>query len=946
MESTIRVLAFGWYGAGNVGDELLLQTLRCWCDEFGVTLAALSIDPEHTRATHGIEATDAYDLPSVACAMQRSDLFVLGGGGLFQTHHKFSVSGLYSYTQADIAAYARPVLMAQQMGVPVLLWAQGVGPLNSAEARDIVRDIFSNAMYVSVRDEGSRMLLNEIGVARDIVVAPDPVWTIPTIETCKPPLTNGKRIAIILRPWAFAQGWEQSFIDAFRDVISKEDRTLVWISFQSHDVPGRSESDSSYLRNLAREIGAECPQEWIEGADISQLIQAIASCDSVISMRLHAQMLALKMDKPVLCVEYDPKMTVVSEQARVPNLLRVRPGASVSDWREAMLELLSSEQQERPLGESGIKSVAASATAHRTVLQQSFVTAFERRSVRSWTSGRFDWLSAWADDLSYRLFAEANGKLAATNQAVAERDGRIARLEQVVTERDGQIAALGQAASERDGEIVALQQTITERDGLIASLNQAVAEREEQIVALHQAAAEQDGLITKLKMEIFKLNVSTSWKITRPMRFLKQFTLSPKRSTYRLLRTIFWNLPAPLRQVLHAPRHRFVRYVRTLPPMPSPSNASATTNDLTWAEFSDRVLANRSNYRGVFIQELVIDWNVPLYQRPQHISAALGRMGFLVVYRTDNWAGDDVEGFREVSLNVWITNRHEVSDIRGGVRSLYSTAYAHTPELIMEGGKRGVLIYEYIDHIDPEISGDGENILRLLKLKEFAFGGGADYIVASSKVLYQEAVDAVGSEKVILVPNGVDTKHYRNPVHDETEVPNALVEFKRKHKTVVGYFGALAPWLWYDVISELVALRSDLGFVFIGPDYYSGSEQLPKSDNVLYLGPVNYGVLPAYAKKFDVCFIPFKPGEIARTTSPLKLFEYFALEKPVVVTSDMVECVEFPEVFSGGSVLGLNEALDKAIAAKDDPQLKKRLADLADQNDWEQRALEMSKAFI
>ena len=104
-------------------------------------------------------------------------------------------------------------------------------------------------------------------------------------------------------------------------------------------------------------------------------------------------------------------------------------------------------------------------------------------------------------------------------------------------------------------------------------------------------------------------------------------------------------------------------------------------------------------------------------------------------------------------------------------------------------------------------------------------------------------------------------------------------------------------------------------------------------------------VLPAYARQFDICFIPFAPGEIAKTTLPLKLFEYFALEKPVVVTSEMLECVAFKEVFSGDSASALSQAIDAAIQVKNDAGFKKRLAELAEENDWEARAKAMEFIF-
>jgi hypothetical protein len=215
--------------------------------------------------------------------------------------------------------------------------------------------------------------------------------------------------------------------------------------------------------------------------------------------------------------------------------------------------------------------------------------------------------------------------------------------------------------------------------------------------------------------------------------------------------------------------------------------------------------------------------------------------------------------------------------------------------------------------------------------------------VASSRKLESEAIAAVGRDKVILVQNGVDTRHYRKLAHKFTQLPENLISFRKKYTNIVGYFGAIAPWLWYETIAELVKARPDLGFVFIGPNYYIGGnvDKLPKAENVLYLGPVDYRILPAYARQFDVCFIPFAPGEIAHTTSPLKLYEYFALKKPVVVTSEMLECVAFKEVFSGDSPATLSQAIDAALQIKDDPKFKSRLAQLADENDWEARALAM-----
>lgn len=451
--------------------------------------------------------------------------------------------------------------------------------------------------------------------------------------------------------------------------------------------------------------------------------------------------------------------------------------------------------------------------------------------------------------------------------------------------------------------------------------------------------------VARLKSRNVELLQSTSWRVTAPLRFFGRAYRGRNKFLYSAAKRIYWSLPSSWRDSMQGPRHAIVRRLRSDRNENRSNGYVSTSGDMSWMEFNNTVLSNRDDYKGVFIQELVIDWNVPLYQRPQHISVAMGRLGYLVIYRTDNWAGDNVDGFREVERNVWITNRQEVDGITGALRSIYSTAYAHSLNYVKSLKENNVLVYEYIDHIDPEISGDQENINRLLALKDFAFKGGADYVVASAKQLHQEAVQALGAERVVLAQNGVDTRHYRDTVHDHAEVSEDLEEFCRNHDHIVGYFGALAPWLWYEVIAKLTDKRADIGFVFIGPDYYGGSAKLPQGENVLYLGVVDYKVLPAYAKRFDVCFIPFKPGDIAQSTSPLKLFEYFALEKPVVVTSDMRECVQYPEVFHGENVEELSAAIDEALAIKDDALFKQRMAELADENDWDKRAEAMSKCF-
>lgn len=376
-------------------------------------------------------------------------------------------------------------------------------------------------------------------------------------------------------------------------------------------------------------------------------------------------------------------------------------------------------------------------------------------------------------------------------------------------------------------------------------------------------------------------------------------------------------------------------------------NGAWPYRDMSWAEFESRFLSRPGIYKGIFVQNVVTEWHLRLFQRPQQMALALGRLGYLVIYKTPYPVLDEVVGVRNLAPNVYLTSDKHFSFIEGAVHSIYSTSIVHPLNWIEGRSSSFCAIYEYVDHIDPKISGNEQNINYLLKGKQLAFDEGRyDFVIASARQLEDEAVEAVGRDKVILVPNGVDVWHYRNPVHERFHLPEELLEFKSGYENIVGYFGAIAPWLWYDEIRKLVSSRPDLGFVFIGPDYADALGRLPRARNVLWLDQVSYDTLPAYANQFDVCFIPFEPGKIAHATSPLKLFEYFALEKPVVVTSQMRECTAFDVVFSGDDADSLSKAIDEAIGFKSDRAFKDELARLADENSWDNRARLLERVFL
>jgi glycosyltransferase involved in cell wall biosynthesis len=107
--------------------------------------------------------------------------------------------------------------------------------------------------------------------------------------------------------------------------------------------------------------------------------------------------------------------------------------------------------------------------------------------------------------------------------------------------------------------------------------------------------------------------------------------------------------------------------------------------------------------------------------------------------------------------------------------------------------------------------------------------------------------------------------------------------------------------------------------------------------NVEWRKPVSYEELPAIINAFDIGLIPFVKSKFTEKIYPLKINEYMALGKPVVMTSfadlpefkDYVLTGDYPDTFSDAIQLA---TLSKSASAAD------RRRAIARQNSWKERA--------
>ena len=166
-------------------------------------------------------------------------------------------------------------------------------------------------------------------------------------------------------------------------------------------------------------------------------------------------------------------------------------------------------------------------------------------------------------------------------------------------------------------------------------------------------------------------------------------------------------------------------------------------------------------------------------------------------------------------------------------------------------------------------------------------------------------------------------------------------EILNENKPIIGYYGAFASWFDYDMVSNLAKQRPEYNIVLIGSKYDDSLEKsnIEKLDNVFYLGTKDYKILKNYANRFNVCIVPFVINDITKATSPLKIFEYMALEKPIVTTA-MDECKKYKSIFIANDQEEFVNLIDKTLKLNKEKNTEyyETLKQEALENTWESKA--------
>jgi len=166
-------------------------------------------------------------------------------------------------------------------------------------------------------------------------------------------------------------------------------------------------------------------------------------------------------------------------------------------------------------------------------------------------------------------------------------------------------------------------------------------------------------------------------------------------------------------------------------------------------------------------------------------------------------------------------------------------------------------------------------------------------IIAYSKSMFEDKEQAA---KVVLVTGAVDTETFRPDPASGEEIRE---RYSLGDSPVVGYVGTFQEWHGLselvEAALEILQSRGDVKFLMVGPYYKETQERVAAagvSSSFVFTGPVKYEDVPRYMNAGDVLVAPYNPERIESAEqvrkhglgSPLKVFEYMAVGKPVITT--------------------------------------------------------------
>lgn len=299
MKNSKKIIICGNFGAGNLGDDAILAGIQN-------LLKSSFTKPEVSFMSGDLESNKnaIYFFPAgfksllkfyltingwkSILKMWNSDLIIFGGGGLFNDDERQSI---WIWFIQFLGFYI--------LRKKIIIIGQSVGPIKYDISKKIVKFVFGKAKFISVRDQNSVKLLNELNI-RNAHNFSDAAFALS--YGFKRNINISDEILLTFREWNYNDQFKTEYFKFLKKV--SQNQPLSFIPFQN----GKNNdlnAFNKYLNNFKGNITIKS----LEPEDFNQAIEIIGRGKLVIGMRLHSIIFAIITNTPFIAISYSKKVS-------------------------------------------------------------------------------------------------------------------------------------------------------------------------------------------------------------------------------------------------------------------------------------------------------------------------------------------------------------------------------------------------------------------------------------------------------------------------------------------------------------------------------------------------------------------------------------------------------------------------------------------------------------
>lgn len=308
------VIISGYYGFNNFGDDAMLLSIIDGLKQKNkyIRILVLSHRPIDTRLNYEINSIHRMNMSKMVKYMRKSKLFINGGGNLIQDNT----------STRSLIYYLTTILLAKLFKMKVMIYGNGIGPLNRGINKYFSSKILNLVEVITLREKFSLSTLKEIKVNKPkIEISSDPAFLM-NLKTSKAKIrefenidSEDKLVGFCIRNWLNNEKYIIEIAKAADYVYEKYNLVPIFIPMHYPNDSQMGERISRRMKNKSYVLKNKY--------NIYQIIDFISQTELLVGMRLHALILAVKLNIPVVGLAYEPKVSAFFEEIESDNILNI-----------------------------------------------------------------------------------------------------------------------------------------------------------------------------------------------------------------------------------------------------------------------------------------------------------------------------------------------------------------------------------------------------------------------------------------------------------------------------------------------------------------------------------------------------------------------------------------------------------------------------------------------